>query len=62
MNIQMETYRSEMNFEDVDAAGYDNEIDMLAVTVPMLEAGASDGSICGLTPAMMDDLRGMLIY
>jgi hypothetical protein len=58
MNIQLQTYRSEMNFSDIDASGFDRELDLQG-SVP-----ADDETLdfCGLSDDMMDDLREMVIY
>ena len=59
MTMQMQTYRSEMNFSDIDASNFDGEFEMQGSAAPVREEVLS---ICGLSEAMMDDVREMVLY
>ena len=59
MTMQMQMYRSEMNFSDIDAADFDGELQHYGRPAPALDEVLS---ICGLSQAMMDDVREMVLY
>ena len=59
MNVQMQNYRSVVNFSDVEAAVLDGEFERLVSTALAREEVLD---ICGLSDAMMDDIRDMVIY
>ena len=59
MNMQMQAYRSEMNFSDIDAADFDGDLDMMDSAAPALDEVRSQ---CGLSEDMMNDIREMVLY
>ena len=59
MMVQMQNYRSTLNINHVDASVFDGDMET-AGSIESLLAETHD--LCGLTDAMMDDLRDMLIY
>jgi hypothetical protein len=59
MIVQVQNYRRAVNINHVDASVYDGD-DEGAGSMEALPAETLD--LCGLSDAMMDDLRDMLIY
>jgi hypothetical protein len=59
MTMQLQMYRSEMNFSDIDAADFDSDLDMTGSARPALDEVRS---LCGLSEDMMDDMRDMVLY
>ncbi len=59
MNIQTQNHRSEMKFSDIDVADFDGEIEMQGSAASAREEVLD---ICGLSDAMMDEMREMMVY
>lgn len=61
MMLQTQNYRSATNFSNIDALSYDGDYGPGDNIAPEL-AETLDLDMTGLSDAMMDDLREMIIY
>ncbi len=61
MIVQSQIYRSAMNYSNIGILSYDDE-QALEDSVPDELAETLDLDMSGLSDAMMDDLREMVIY